>query len=597
MDYLLKSAVLIALFYGFYKLILQRETFFQLNRLYLIIGILTAAIIPFIVIPIYVEFQVPTKQNLIFTEVNSQELIQESINWFQVIKLLYISGILFFSSKFILNFISLSNLIVKNSKVKISNYTFVKTDKSNSPFSFFNYIVYNPLQFKKSELEQIIIHEKIHANQLHSIDILISQIAIVLFWFNPFIWFYKNEIEQNLEFIADDLTQQKTNCEKSYQKLLLKSSLYKNKLALTNNFYNSLIKKRIIMLHKNRSKSTSQWKYLLIFPLITAFIFTFNTKIIAQNSVSDENKEIIIEERVNMLIINKDTKESELKQIIKDFKKDGVTLTIKKIRRNSDGEITQIAIDLKSKTSNATYSMSSDEPIKPINISSNNNGEDISIRNSGVKHHKNDYFFVSKDGEHKIYSSGKGTKHIVVNHDSDEEGEHEYVIESSDNQKPVIIEINQDVHEDGGENSKWITKEHNNSEVRIIRKGKNKGKNVFVTDLDEDVIIYIDGKKSSKKQMDKLDPSDIKMMNVLKGESAIKKHGGNTENGVIKITTKKKIDVKIIYIDGKKSSKKQMNKLNPSDIKMMNVLKGESAIKKYGGKAEDGVIEITTKEK
>jgi TonB-dependent SusC/RagA subfamily outer membrane receptor len=521
-------------------LILQRETFFQLNRLFLLIGIIVAAIIPLIVIPIYVEIPKESFNNIQFTEISSQGIIQDSINWMEIIQILYLSGVLLLSGKFIFNFISLSNLIIRNSNIKESNYTFVTNDKNTSPFSFFNYIVFNPIQFKKKELEQIITHEKVHVNQFHSIDILISQIAIILFWFNPFIWFYKKEIEQNLEFIADDIAQQNIDCEKSYQKLLLKSSLPKNQLALTNNFYNSLIKKRIIMLHKNRSKSTNQWKYALILPLITAFIFTFNTKVIAQNSTSKEKQEITIEERIYMFVITKDTADSELKEIKNDFKKEGVTVTFKKIERNSDGEITQIAIDLKSKTSNATYSMNADGPIKPINISSNNNGEDISIRNANTKH-KNDYFFVSKDGEHRIYSKGEGKKHIILTEDHNDE-ENVYVIkEEKGNGKSVIIEINEDEESEDGDNDvKWVTKGDNSNRVEVIKNSKGKEKNVFISELDDKVIYYIDGKKSSKKKMETLNPSDIKSMNVLKGDSAEKKYGKKARNGVIEITTKKR---------------------------------------------------------
>ena len=89
--------------------------------------------------------------------------------------------------------------IIKNSEQrKTDHYIYVITSKNISPFSFFNFIVYNPKLFNESELQQIITHEKVHINERHSIDILLSQISCVIFWFNPLIWLYNKDLKQNL---------------------------------------------------------------------------------------------------------------------------------------------------------------------------------------------------------------------------------------------------------------------------------------------------------------------------------------------------------------------------------------------------------------
>ena len=82
------------------------------------------------------------------------------------------------------------------------------------------------------------------------------------------VWLYKKELQQNLEFIADEKAQTVSDCKESYQRLLLKASVSNHPLALTNNFYNSLIKKRIIMLHKSKSKKLNQLKFLLTIPAL-----------------------------------------------------------------------------------------------------------------------------------------------------------------------------------------------------------------------------------------------------------------------------------------------------------------------------------------
>ena len=169
-------------------------------------------------------------------------------------------------------------LLIQNPKNKDGIYTYVIVENKISPFSFFKWIVYNPENYNKDELQLILIHEKVHANQMHSIDILFTQLACVIFWFNPLIWLYRKEVRQNLEYIADNKTQMQSNCQKEYQRLLVKTSVVNHNITLSNNFYNSLIKERIVMLHKSKSKKANLLKYVLVIPLLALFLMSFNTE-------------------------------------------------------------------------------------------------------------------------------------------------------------------------------------------------------------------------------------------------------------------------------------------------------------------------------
>lgn len=120
--------------------------------------------------------------------------------------------------------------------------------------------------------------------------------------------------------------------------------------------------------------------------------------------------------------------------------------------------------------------------------------------------------------------------------------------------------------------------------------------------------IYVDGKKFDF-PMDLLDVKKIESIKVLKGDLALKKY--NTTNGVILIATKKdKIDgdmstivskgdvskkekAPLIIINGKKSTQKNLSSLTPDDIKTIEVIKNDAAIKKHN--AANGVIIVTTK--
>ena len=262
MEYFIKSSALIIVFYLCYKVLLQRDTFFNTNRWFLLFGLIISTCLPFIVIPVYITKQITTQ----FVSLNNTAVLEsapiiETINWTSILTTIYALGIIFLSIRFMVQLISLMLTISKGSIKKQDGYIFVETENTIAPFSFFNYIVFNPSNFKEDELDHIIIHEKVHANQHHSIDIILSHIASILFWFNPFIWLYKKDLQQNLEFIADKEALTKSQCKKSYQYVLLKSSVPQYQMALTNNFYNSLIKKRIVMLHKNRSKNRNQFHF------------------------------------------------------------------------------------------------------------------------------------------------------------------------------------------------------------------------------------------------------------------------------------------------------------------------------------------------
>ena len=283
MDYFLKANGIIVLLMIFYYLFLRNDTFFTSIRIYFLLGLVVILAIPLVEIPIYVEKTV-SNINWYVTEGATSTVIPtaKTFDWLQLLTLLYLIGVVFFSLKFIVQLFSLGKLLTKHKITKQGKYKLVETNRNTSPFSFFNYIIYNKKQFTKDELEQIITHEKTHVSQWHSVDTLLTYLLQIVFWFNPFAWLYKKATQQNLEFLADASANDQTNNQKQYQFTLLKASNTHYCEGITNNFYNSLIKKRIIMLQKNKSKKRMQWKFALILPLLSVFIFAFNTKTIAQ---------------------------------------------------------------------------------------------------------------------------------------------------------------------------------------------------------------------------------------------------------------------------------------------------------------------------
>ncbi len=520
MEYLIKSSALIAIFYLFYKLLLNKETYFTAIRWFLIIGLLMALCLPSLEFIRYVEVT-ELASTAIGTTTNDLNLVASvnttasTIDWHTLVGYIYVAGVLILSAQFLMRLISLLVLLAAFPFKKLGNFYMVETNKEMSPFSFFNCIVYNPKQFSTDELEQILKHEKAHARQLHSIDTLVIQLMAILQWFNPFVWLYKNEMEQNLEFMADDITQRQVENKNNYQQLLLKTSVPNYQLALANNFYNSILKKRIFMLRKERSTRKSQWKLALIIPLIAAFVLLFNTRVVAQ---SDSDPEIVeVRENIMELLVSKKATKEDLNKIKDEFSEAGLKLSFSGIKRNSDGHITAIKIDAKASNGKAaaSYASDDDEPIKTIRIAYDSENNSLSL---GSNSNSENVFRFRTGGDHNVFikKSGSGSTEDVIHIDTDDEdGSSVHVWTSKDGKhkkvrrsKEVIVEID----DDGNESKK---------EVYKIRRSKGGEEDVIqfieeVDDKDTKTVIIVNGKKVTKEQLKKMDKKDIKTIEIKK---------------------------------------------------------------------------------
>lgn len=575
MEYLIKASAIIAVFYMVYKLLLQRDTFFQSNRWFLLAGLLVALTIPMVVIPIYIEYTPIDTSNFTFENAAIAHPVNTGLELIDYAMITYGLGVAFFFTRFIIQITSLALVILKNKKEERAKYTYVKTQTDLSPFSFFKWIVYNPEQFNETELEQIIAHEKVHANQYHSVDILLTHLACIALWFNPFIWLYNKYLKQNLEFIADNIAQSKFNS-KNYQTTLLKTSVPTHQLALSNNFYNSLIKKRIIMLNKSRSIKINQLKYALVIPLLALFLMSFNTEDVYIDQASEKILQNDSTLNTTFKQNNIDTyhildtfKDEDFKDMKKLFASKEYTLKISNLKRSQTGLITAISISIKNKTANANFSTSSGLPIKAIKIVLNNDENNISIGN-----------LSSSDWK------------VVTGFPSQEKAD--------------------------------------------LYKESKKIKNIFRENELKIALFVLNGKEVNKSDIENLNAEDIGSINVLKNTEATKKYGNKGKNGVVEITTKESewkthfiegktfsdvevvgysdakptegIKIKItnttssngedpIYIlDGKEITKEELQKLDPNKIESISVFKDKKATDLYGDKGKHGVVEITSKD-
>jgi hypothetical protein len=380
--YLLKASALIMVFYLAYHFLVRKETFFNSNRWFLLSGLMTSALLPLFVIKkiIWVERPKALSEDLAaYSQAATQTLqevpVVEAFDWMQFIWVSYVIIASVLVIRIVFNFTSLYRMLYQQQVIKRERFKLVNLNENIAPFSFFNYIVYNADLYSNEELQSILLHEKIHSQERHSFDVLVAKLFCIVFWFNPFVWLYKKAITQNLEYIADQKAIEQLEDKKSYQRALLKVVSHQSCLSITNNFYQSLIKKRIVMLNKNQSHKRNSWKYAVIIPALIGFIFLFQIKVIAQEKETTTAAKTQSHNEVQV-IITKNSTDSEMKNDAAVLKNDyGITLKCSKVKRNSSGEITGIKVEFKDKEGNKGVSqVDGKEPIKPIHFYKNDNG-------------------------------------------------------------------------------------------------------------------------------------------------------------------------------------------------------------------------------
>lgn len=315
--YLLKSTAVLTLFFVVYELFLKRETFFAFNRFFLLFGMLIAFSLPAITFTKTIVLEeVITTAAQTNSEVFSgfaavpeavateKESFLKTLKPIHFVGTLYVLGSLFFLGKFFLGIFRLGQILRYRPKsYKENRIRYIETDRPTNPFTFFNFIVYNPEKYDSSELQMMLHHEKVHSKNRHSVDILLGQLMLIFHWFNPFAWLYSKRIDQNLEFIADAETAEIAKEKKTYQLSLLKKA-YSGAMPLPVNNFHSFTKIRILMLNQTQSKRRNSLKALFVLPLLALFFMSFQMKTIHQTEyISDviTENDSITDEKVEVL--------------------------------------------------------------------------------------------------------------------------------------------------------------------------------------------------------------------------------------------------------------------------------------------------------
>ena len=305
-----------ALFLMVYDLFLKRETFFNYNRVYLIITSILSLVLPFIKFPelkkmatkdmvihlpeVFIGTKAPTVYDIQIAEQAGIILEQPQTSLWQIIA---VSGIIISSLIFLIKIIKLYTMKYKNPKRWQGNVLVVRLIKSSAAFSFFNTIFLGE-HISETEKPTIYEHELVHVKEYHTLDVLFFELLRIVFWFNPLIYIYQNRIKELHEYIADAKAVKQSG-KSEYYTSLLNQVLDVNQVSFTNTFFNkSLIKKRIAMLQKSKSKQLHLLKYALLIPMVFGMLIYTSTEVRAQQKI-DSQETLVDQELTDAELIKK----------------------------------------------------------------------------------------------------------------------------------------------------------------------------------------------------------------------------------------------------------------------------------------------------
>ena len=278
--YLLEANLYLLVFYGFYRLFLYNETFYNSNRYYLLFTSLLAFIIPVLQLgflkPVPTDHNVAFPPPVLYTKAQLAEMAarssQGNFDFTGYLYPIYLIIALGFAIKLGFAIFKIIKLWLKATKKNTGAFTLIELEHEASAFSFFNLLFINPNLAQK---QTVVAHEMVHIKQKHSLDVLFFELLQIICWFNPIIPLLKKDIQLLHEYIADEQTANTSMQKHEYAMFLIENSFGIVPISLTNQIFNqSILKRRINMLNKKRTANWARLRLLLALPLAIAMLGT-----------------------------------------------------------------------------------------------------------------------------------------------------------------------------------------------------------------------------------------------------------------------------------------------------------------------------------
>lgn len=277
--YLVEANVYLGVFYLCYCLFLNRETHYTLSRAYLLFSCVVAFVLPVTQLSILKPAEQPAVEQP-FANMSAEAMMlmppppppepPPLVSWQDGLLYVYIIGAVAALCVFAVRLYQLYKLS-RHCKQKLNNsYQLVQLQDDNTAFSFFNYLF---IGTNISQSDTVIAHELVHIRQKHSLDIIFLELLKVVSWFNPFIYLVQRSLKTVHEYIADEQTAARERDALAYSSFLLNNAYGIQGSTIAHSFFNyNLLKKRIIMLNKNRSGRLARLKYLAAVPLCAGML-------------------------------------------------------------------------------------------------------------------------------------------------------------------------------------------------------------------------------------------------------------------------------------------------------------------------------------
>lgn len=537
--YLLRSSLVAILLYGIYKAIFSQTTFHRANRIALDSILAVSVVFPlfrFRLIPetahSMMDISAINGSNLSELPVSSVgQSFWQNIPWIEIIAIFYFVGLSFFLIRQLLGFMRLAAMIRTSEKEAVSHAALLCiTDCKIQPFSWFRYIVVSKDDVKSNYFPVILWHELTHVERYHSVDRTIFDLFACIFWFNPFAWQLRREIQTVHEYQADEHTLESGVDIKQYQLLLIRKSAGENTFALANNFLQRDLHKRIRMMKTIHTNISRKWQYALMLPgiaisLIALSIPALYAKADSTNTSKKQipsetanflahksgEKETVVRDTTKVTVWNK--KQKVIEELSDDAKRaifmvDGTRMNYDKVQVIDPQEIDNVSV-LKGDAATSVYGTEAKDGV--VIITTKNNGHSSSTeRRMGVS-----------DGNPLILMNGVA----ITKEEMDK-------INPDDIESVNVLKGEQAtrLYGEKGKNGVVIITPKGEKAVVPLREGMNK---------ENPPLIVIDGKRMPKDfNLSTLKSEEIESISVLKDKSAVETYGEDGKNGVIVILKK-----------------------------------------------------------
>lgn len=312
--YLIKTLICSGTLYLLYYWLLRKQTYFHLNRIYLLSILVLSAIIPYLHISVesyytqdsFIQSFINNSKELFFTVWLDEVIVlaKAPYSWVDLLETTYLIGIFVFSLRIILFLYRIIVLRLASRVYTIGHIKLLVHEKPFAAFSFMHYIYANKEDFQSSHFKVIWKHELAHIQHLHTIESFLLEIICCLFWFNPFVWAIKHKLKDIHEYQIDAHLVKKGINRIDYQQQLVNYVLRGELFSGGSHFATSVIKHRIAMLIKKPSPWQKKIRFVVVVPvlmlLLSAFSLKYEKKILRPQALKSAKIEDVSQSGLNL---------------------------------------------------------------------------------------------------------------------------------------------------------------------------------------------------------------------------------------------------------------------------------------------------------